>query len=119
DHGDEGHGHGKGHEQRESARSVDEVRPDTFFRDEHRDKVHRYYAEHYTDAKRCPPGLAKKNNGCLPPGQARKLAVGEPLPRGAAVYSVPQPVLVQLPPAPYGYRYSRVGPDVVLVVTGN
>ncbi|MBB4612832.1 hypothetical protein [Novosphingobium taihuense] len=23
----------------------------------------------------CPPGLAKKNNGCLPPGQAKKLAV--------------------------------------------
>ena len=22
----------------------------------------------------CPPGLAKKNNGCIPPGQARKLA---------------------------------------------
>jgi hypothetical protein len=21
----------------------------------------------------CPPGLAKKDNGCLPPGQARKL----------------------------------------------
>ena len=21
----------------------------------------------------CPPGLARKNNGCLPPGQARKL----------------------------------------------
>ena len=21
----------------------------------------------------CPPGLAKKNNGCLPPGQARKM----------------------------------------------
>jgi len=27
----------------------------------------------------CPPGLAKKNNGCLPPGQARKL-VGSLLP---------------------------------------
>ena len=27
----------------------------------------------------CPPGLAKKNNGCLPPGQARKL-VGTRLP---------------------------------------
>jgi hypothetical protein len=26
----------------------------------------------------CPPGLAKKGNGCLPPGQARKL-VGTPL----------------------------------------
>ena len=22
---------------------------------------------------RCPPGLAKRNNGCLPPGQAKKL----------------------------------------------
>ncbi len=21
----------------------------------------------------CPPGLAKKNNGCLPPGQAKKI----------------------------------------------
>jgi hypothetical protein len=29
----------------------------------------------------CPPGLAKKGNGCLPPGQAKKLfAVGEALP---------------------------------------
>jgi hypothetical protein len=25
----------------------------------------------------CPPGLAKKHNGCLPPGQARKLGRGE------------------------------------------
>ena len=23
--------------------------------------------------KGCPPGLAKKNNGCLPPGQAKKM----------------------------------------------
>ena len=23
--------------------------------------------------KGCPPGLAKKNNGCLPPGQAKKI----------------------------------------------
>ena len=25
----------------------------------------------------CPPGLAKKNNGCMPPGQARKLNRGQ------------------------------------------
>ena len=24
----------------------------------------------------CPPGLAKKENGCMPPGQARKLLRG-------------------------------------------
>ena len=25
----------------------------------------------------CPPGLAKKENGCMPPGQARKLGSGQ------------------------------------------
>jgi hypothetical protein len=31
----------------------------------------------------CPPGLAKKNNGCLPPGQAKKLyRVGQRFPLG-------------------------------------
>ena len=31
----------------------------------------------------CPPGLAKKNNGCLPPGQAKKIyGVGQRLPMG-------------------------------------
>ena len=30
----------------------------------------------------CPPGLAKKNNGCLPPGQAKKLYnIGQRWPR--------------------------------------
>ena len=28
-------------------------------------------------AEGCPPGLAKKHNGCMPPGQARKLARGQ------------------------------------------
>lgn len=27
----------------------------------------------------CPPGLAKKQNGCLPPGQAKKLLRGQHL----------------------------------------
>ena len=31
----------------------------------------------------CPPGLAKKNNGCLPPGQAKKLYnIGQRFPGG-------------------------------------
>jgi Ni/Co efflux regulator RcnB len=55
----------------------------------------------------------------MPPGQARKWNVGEPLPRGVAVYEVPRPMLVQLPPAPYGYHYRRVGGDIVLVRTQN
>ena len=35
--------------------------------------------------------------------------------RAFTVYSVPQPVLVHLPAAPYGYRYNRIGGDIVLV----
>ena len=31
----------------------------------------------------CPPGLDKKHNGCMPPGQARKLARGQ---RWASAY---------------------------------
>lgn len=38
----------------------------------------------------CPPGLVKKNNGCLPPGQAKKLfGVGERLPSSYNSYNVP------------------------------
>jgi Ni/Co efflux regulator RcnB len=112
----EGHGHGKGHEkQEERAERRDDVRAGAYFRDEHREAARRYYVEHYGTAKHCPPGLAKKNNGCMPPGQARKWAVGQPVPQGVVVYEVPRPVLVQLPPAPVGYRYERLGGDIVLV----
>jgi hypothetical protein len=31
----------------------------------------------YGYAEGCPHGLAKKHNGCMPPGQARRLARGE------------------------------------------
>jgi hypothetical protein len=69
----------------------------------------------------CPPGLAKKHNGCLPPGHARhghRVIVGQPLPPGA-VYVVPQPVLSTLPPPPAGYRYAVINNQVVLVSNAN
>lgn len=34
---------------------------------------HSSMGHHGYGAGNCPPGLAKKNNGCLPPGQAKKL----------------------------------------------
>ncbi|MGN6848707.1 MAG: hypothetical protein ACTHJK_04390 [Sphingomicrobium sp.] len=34
----------------------------------------------------CPPGLAKKHNGCLPPGQAKKLYRGERWRNGYGTY---------------------------------
>ena len=96
-----------------------EIQPGTYFNDQQRTVVREYYVQNYSNGKKCPPGLAKKNNGCMPPGQVRNWAVGQPVPRGVTVYSVPQPVIVQLPPAPYGYRYARIGGDVVLVQQQN
>lgn len=76
------------------------------------------YADTRVAVAGCPPGLAKKNNGCLPPGQAKKLVVGQPLPYGA-VYTIPSNVLVTLPPPPLGYRYAVVQNQVVLVSDQN
>jgi Ni/Co efflux regulator RcnB len=106
-------------EHKRAEKRAEDIRQGGYFNDQHRAHARGYYAEHYGDGRSCPPGLAKKNNGCMPPGQARKWDVGQPLPRGVAVYEVPRPVLVQLPAAPYGYRYARVGGDIVLVRNQN
>lgn len=68
--------------------------------------------------KACPPGLAKKNNGCMPPGQARKWAVGQPLPRDVTYYPVPRQLVVSLGVPPAGYRYVRVAADILLIAVG-
>ncbi|GAB3476455.1 RcnB family protein [Polaromonas eurypsychrophila] len=96
-----------------------DIQPGTYFNDQQRTVVRQYYVQNYSNGKKCPPGLAKKNNGCMPPGQARNWVVGQPIPRGVTTYSVPQPVILQLPPAPYGYRYTRIGGDIVLVQQQN
>ncbi len=96
-----------------------EIQPGTYFNDQQRTVVREYYVQNYSNGKKCPPGLAKKNNGCTPPGQARNWVVGRPVPTGVTIYAVPQPVIVQLPPVPYGYRYARIGGDIVLVQQQN
>ena len=121
EHGNNGRGKGNGKhgqmEQGEQQRQA--VQPGTYFNDQQRDYARQYYSQNYGKGKNCPPGLAKKNNGCMPPGQARNWAVGQPVPAGVTVYSVALPVLRQLPPAPYGYRYARIGGDIVLVQQQN
>ncbi len=77
--------------------------------------VYQYYRTEYS-AGRCPPGLAKKGNGCLPPGQAKKLwVVGQPLPPAVFYEPVPRAVVQQLAPVPPGYDYVRVDNDVLLM----
>ena len=74
----------------------------------------------------CPPGLAKKNNGCLPPGQAKKLySMGQRLPYGFNGYTpynqIPYDLRRQYDLDPYGrYIYDqhyiyRVDPKTQIV----
>jgi Ni/Co efflux regulator RcnB len=87
------------------------------FKDDDRSYVRDYYQEQYRGGK-CPPGLAKKNNGCMPPGQAKKWAYGRPLPRDVVYYPVPQPVIVRIGPPPSGYKYVRVASDILMIAIG-
>jgi Ni/Co efflux regulator RcnB len=79
--------------------------------------IHEYYAEQFRE-ERCPPGLAKKGNGCMPPGQAKKWRKGRPLPKDVIFYDLPPSVLGQLGPAPSGHRFVRVNQDVLLITAG-
>jgi Ni/Co efflux regulator RcnB len=114
DHRD--NGKGKGHD-REARREGPGESRERHFADDHRVAVREYYDEQFRHGK-CPPGLAKKHNGCMPPGQAKKWRIGRPLPRDVAVYAVPQPVLVRLGPPPPGHRFVRVGADILLIAVG-
>lgn len=94
------------------------ISPGSYFNDGQRRYVHQWYGEQYR-AGRCPPGLAKKNNGCMPPGQAKKWSVGHVLPAGVVYYPVPQSVVVQLGVPPAGYQYVRVANDILLLAIGS
>jgi len=59
----------------------------------------------------CPPGLAKK--GCVPPGQAKKYAIGQPLPSGYGCLNEWDRYDLSRPRD--GYCYSRVDNDIVLI----
>ena len=88
------------------------------FNDQHRVAVSGYYDEGYQKSRRCPPGLAKKHNGCMPPGQAKKWQMGRPLPRDVVYYEVPRPLVVQIGTPPQGYRYVRVAGDILMIAIG-
>jgi hypothetical protein len=62
----------------------------------------------------CPPGLAKKHNGCLPPGHAKRWIVGQPLAVGVVWYAVPHDLVVRLAPPPVGFRYVYLDGAVLL-----
>lgn len=124
---DHGRGHGKSHKresqreyQREyqrDERPVVEIQIGGYFGDRHRAAAYEYY-ERQGRAGHCPPGLAKKHNGCQPPGHAKQWQMGRTLERSVVVYPVPRDVIVRIGPPPAGYRYVQVLGDVLMVAIG-
>ena len=73
----------------------------------------------WSKGRGCPPGLAKKNNGCLPPGQAKKrYVVGQKLPVTVRWEPLPRDLRDVLGPAPRGYEYGLVDGDVLKLAVG-
>lgn len=88
-----------------------------YFGSSQRQAAHEYYGSEFR-AGHCPPGLAKKGNGCMPPGQAKKWSMGHPLPSSVIYYGVPATVIARLGPPPSGHKYVRVASDILLIAIG-
>ncbi len=107
--GQQGGGNGNG--------GASDVRVGAYFGSNQRVALQEYYGPQFKAGK-CPPGLAKKNNGCMPPGQAKKYSLGQPLPAGVVWYPVPPALVVQLGAPPAGHKYVRVAADILLLAIG-
>lgn len=88
-----------------------------YFGDDQRRAARDYYEPRWRAGK-CPPGLAKKGNGCRPPGHVKHWHRGQPLPRDVVYYPVPASVQVQLGTPPAGHKFVRVATDILLIAVG-
>ncbi len=95
------------------------VRPGEYFTEAQRRAIQDYYAGHRSRTGRCPPGLAKKNNGCLPPGQAKKWAMGRPLPSGVIYQSLPEEIFRRIGLPPRELEIVRILNDILVLHRGN
>lgn len=113
--GGKGGGHKGGKNREEASTAVPVV--DRYFGDAQRDVIRSYF-QPQVQAGKCPPGLAKKGNGCLPPGQAKQWAKGRRLGSDVAWYPLPADLERRLGRPPEGHRFVRVAADILLIAVG-
>lgn len=87
-----------------------------YFGERQRDSVYEVYGK--PERAKCPPGLAKKGNGCQPPGKAKKWKMGQPLPRDVIYRPVEADIRVRLGVPPAGHEFVRVATDILLIAVG-
>ncbi len=109
----------KGEHKEKSPRNSDSVDASVSFRFGSSDtRIIREYYGGQAAKGNCPPGLAKKGNGCQPPGQAKKWARGRPLPSDVRYYDIPNELRIRLPSPPLNHRYVQVAGDILLIAVG-
>lgn len=100
------------------AQRNEDIDVDVFFDEREREIIRDYYLSRWGGGF-CPPGLAKKNNGCMPPGQAKKWAVGQRLPDYVDYYNVPHELAERLGYDSPAYKLIRVGAAILRVAVDN
>ena len=114
---EQGKGKGKGSTEKSQGKPQ-ETKVTVVFSDPLRESARSYFVTQHGRGN-CPPGLAKKDNGCLPPGQAKKrYVVGHSLPSGIVVGELPVELSVRIGPAPAGYRYGILDGDLLKLAVG-
>ncbi len=88
-----------------------------FFDDRDHSFVNGYFANEHRSG-RCPPGLDKKYNGCLPPGREKKWLIGQPIAGDIVYYDLPPSLAMGIGLPPPGYRFVRVASDILLIAIG-
>lgn len=78
----------------------------------------REYFQKESSQGRCPPGLAKKNNGCNPPGQVKRWQMGEPLQQDVTYRELPLDLRNLLGAPAQGYHYGMIDSDILLLLDG-
>jgi hypothetical protein len=84
-----------------------------------REIVRTYFVEQHGRGK-CPEGLSKKENVCLPSGLSKKrYTVGQALSPSVVIGPIPIGLANRLGAPPRGYRYAIVDSDLLKLATDN
>jgi Ni/Co efflux regulator RcnB len=106
------------HQHEESSSHHDDNDSRMYFNADRTQYIKRYYSESKHHGKKCPAGLAKKQNGCQPPGHEKKWHKGERLSGDVVYYDLPHSLTVELGHVPAGQKIVRVGTDILLISIG-
>ena len=102
------------HHQEQGAKEKHDESSQRYFSEDRYSRIKSYYSQH-RETGHCPPGLAKKNNACQAPGQAKKWQKGQSLPSDVVYYDLAGALLNELGRTPEGQKMVRVGTDILLI----